>query len=504
MSNNIKYNSPKWFNSYTAKLLDNFNQYDKSNFKQDINIKAKIMKTCTLPKFNMETPLSINKQVDNIFRDWSNNKSSLNTTFKKFSKLNTVIRVKNKYILDLNIEQKATIQSWIVECKKLYNICLDKQNQDNTLFNKGYKSIKKGIFDDVYQDFKKPAPYDVLTDEIRVFDSNLKSCRTNYKNGYINQFTLKPKSFKNENYSLLIPYKSIFKNGIFKNILGEINNFSLDTLPSHDSRLYYNARNNTYSLNIPEDTKIKKLDNRESVCAIDPGEKNFIAFYGSQSFGYIGKDIRIPLLRIRNRISKYQKILSKNINKNGKSIKNKKSLKSKIKKLYQRSKNIVKELHNQSANFLCKNYDNILIPKFETQKMIRTKKSFKEYKNDFINQGQSYEEKKKKAKEFTKNCRLSKSVKYVLNNLSHYSFRQHLLNKSQEHGCECNVVTEEFTSKTCSFCGHISDTYEKRLKICNHCNITIDRDLNGAKNILIKNTKIIGYNANSLLLGVRK
>ena len=250
MSNNIKYNSPKWFNSYTAKLLDNFNQYDKSNFKQDINIKAKIMKTCTLPKFNMETPLSINKQVDNIFRDWSNNKSSLNTTFKKFSKLNTIIRVKNKYILDLNIEQKATIQSWIVECKKLYNICLDKQNQDNTLFNKGYKSIKKGIFDDVYQDFKKPAPYDVLTDEIRVFDSNLKSCRTNYKNGYINQFTLKPKSFKNENYSLLIPYKSIFKNGIFKNILGEINNFSLDTLPSHDSRLYYNARNNTYSLNI--------------------------------------------------------------------------------------------------------------------------------------------------------------------------------------------------------------------------------------------------------------
>ena len=81
-------------------------------------------------------------------------------------------------------------------------------------------------------------------------------------------------------------------------------------------------------------------------------------------------------------------------------------------------------LHNQSATYLCKNYDTILIPKFETQKMISHKRSFKEYKKDFINQGHDYKEKKKRAKEFTKTCRLNKSVKYVLNNLSHYKFRQ--------------------------------------------------------------------------------
>lgn len=503
MNNKIKYNSPKWFDANIAKLLDNYNQYDQSNFKQDKNIKEEIMKTNKKPQFSLNSKLSINKEVDTIFRDWTNKKTSLKQTFKKISTLNTVIRVKNKIILDLSKEQQNIIQEWIKECKKLYNICIDKHNNNNTLFNKGYKPIKKGIFDDIYQDYKKPVPYDVLTDEIRVFYSNLKSCRTNFKNNHINHFTLKPKSLKDNNYSLLIPQKSIYKNGIFKNILGEIKNFSLDTLPNHDSRLYYNARNNTYSLNIPSDVKTIKLENRESVCAIDPGEKNFISFYGSQSYGYIGKDIRVPLLRIRDRISKYQKILSKNINKNDKSIKNKKSLKNKIKKLYQRSKNIVKELHNQSANFLCKNYDNILIPKFETQKMVKSKRSFKEYKKDFINQGKSYEEQKIKAKEFTKNCRLSKSVKYVLNNLSHYTFRQHLLNKSQEHGCECNVVTEEFTSQTCSFCGHISKEYTKRLKTCSWCHKSIDRDLNGAKNILIKNTKISGYNADGLLLAMK-
>jgi len=503
MANEIKYNKPIWFNSSTAKLLDNFNQYEKVYFKKDKNIKVNIKKTNTLPEFNIETPLTTNKNVDIIFRDWANNKNSLNTTLKKFSNLNTVIRVKNRIRIDLNKEQQLIIQGWIKECKKLYNICLEKHNNDNTLFNKGYKAVKKSIFDDIYQG-KKPAPYDVLTDEIRVFCDNLKSCRTNFNNGNIKHFTLKPKSLKNENYSLLIPQKSIFKNGIFKTIVGDIKGFSLDTLPNHDSRLYYNARDNTYSLNIPSDVKTRKIYNRESICAIDPGEKNFISFYGSQSYGYIGKDIRKPLLNIRNRISKYQKILSKNTNKNSNSIKHKKSIRNKIKKLYKKSKNIVRELHNQSANYLCKNYDNILIPKFETQKMISHKKSFKEYKKDFINQGQDYKEKRKRAKEFTKTCRLNRSVKYVLNNLSHYKFRQHLMDKSIEYGCRCSIVTEEYTSKTCSLCGHMSNTYKKRRKICDYCNFSIDRDINGSKNILIKNTKILGYNANGCLLAVKE
>ena len=94
MSNKIKYNQPKWFNSCTAKLLDNFNQYEQVYFKKDKNIKVNIKKTNTLPKFNIQTSLTANKNIDNIFRDWSNNKNSLNITLKKFSSLNTVIRVK--------------------------------------------------------------------------------------------------------------------------------------------------------------------------------------------------------------------------------------------------------------------------------------------------------------------------------------------------------------------------------------------------------------------------
>ncbi len=61
----------------------------------------------------------------------------------------------------------------------------------------------------------------------------------------------------------------------------------------------------------------------ESICAINHGEKKFISFYGSQSYDYIGDDIRKPLLKIRNKIKRYQKILNKDVNKNGTEIKNK-------------------------------------------------------------------------------------------------------------------------------------------------------------------------------------
>jgi transposase len=94
---------------------------------------------------------------------------------------------------------------------------------------------------------------------------------------------------------------------------------------------------------------------------------------------------------------------------------------------------------------------------------------------------------KNKIREYTKKCRLNGRVKFVLNMLSHYKFRQQLLNKSQEHGCKVDVITEEFTSQCCGKCGKLSNNYNKREKECIYCHAKINRDVNGARNILIKN-----------------
>ncbi len=65
----------------------------------------------------------------------------------------------------------------------------------------------------------------------------------------------------------------------------------------------------------------------------------------------------------------------------------------------------------------------------------------------------------------------------------------HLLNKCKEYGSELIEVTEEYTSKTCTMCGIQSEKYSKERKKECKCWYQIDRDINGARNIMIKNVK---------------
>jgi transposase len=505
-----------WFNKSVATnlYLPNTNFYHSNAFKKDRNLKHAIFKTNDICPINIEKnkPFDYISAFDKIcdghikniqhiknnnddVKKYQTKIKSLNTKFEKnLSQINTVTRV-NKIHLQLTDIQKTIIKNWINECRNVYNYCVSKLENNNKYFNNGYKKIKVEIFNELYGDSKKPVPYDILTDEVRIFCSNLKSCFTNLKNKNITHFKMNKKLKTNTNYSLLIPSKSISKNGIFITMLNKINNFNIKNLPSHDCRLFYNYKTDNFTLICPIDINCKIINNREPIVSIDPGERKFISFYGLNSYGYIGKNIRKPILKLKNSISKYQKILANGLNKNGDKIRNQNQIKNKISKNYKKIKNIIKELHNQTAYYLCNNYDKILLPKFETQKMISNKRSFKEYKTAFINEGKTLEEQKAKAKIFTKKIRLNKNVKYVLGCLSHFSFKQHLQSKSLEYGCQLKIVSEEFTSKTCTNCGYISDKYSNRIKTCTNCNYSIDRDYNGARNILIKNLHLFKYEA---------
>jgi len=71
---------------------------------------------------------------------------------------------------------------------------------------------------------------------------------------------------------------------------------------------------------------------------------------------------------------------------------------------------------------------------------------------------------------------------------AHYRFKQRLLNKSREYN-QCHIVlTEEpYTSKTCGRCGWLHQRLggNKTFK-CQSCGLCIDRDVNGAINILLR------------------
>lgn len=88
----------------------------------------------------------------------------------------------------------------------------------------------------------------------------------------------------------------------------------------------------------------------------------------------------------------------------------------------------------------------------------------------------------------SKNGNLNPMTKRVLGKLSHYKFRQRLKNKCKKYKCHYLEVNESYTSKTCCNCGNLhkslgtSKTYE-----CIECELILDRDVNAAINILIKN-----------------
>ena len=191
---------------------------------------------------------------------------------------------------------------------------------------------------------------------------------------------------------------------------------------------------------------------REAVVGLDEGEVIFFAYHGENSFGEIGKGMRRIILEELGKIEKMQKILGKNKNKKGAIIKNKKKIMMKIQKRYDRIHNVVKELHNKAALFLCQNYERILLPEFKTQDMMRKRKYTKAYYRK-VKEEQGEEVMREELRRTTKRKRLNKKVKKVLNMLSHYRFKQHLINKENEYGCVVDTEVSEYgMTMTCTKC----------------------------------------------------
>lgn len=110
-------------------------------------------------------------------------------------------------------------------------------------------------------------------------------------------------------------------------------------------------------------------------------------------------------------------------------------------------------------DILVKNFDKVIIPKFETSRMIKNKES-----ND-----------------------LPDIVKRNLQKLSHYRFQTRLVDTFKMYDKKVIFQDESYTSITCGKCGnHENNSKEDRIITCSKCNFRCERDLNGARNIFIR------------------
>jgi len=535
--NQIKYlNDPKSF-------MENFNSLPQTHPNgqiMDDDAKKKLITVINkMTKYMEEKNVNNEKMINKLKISQKSNK----TTFEKNEKNvhNAITALKMR--LSFNPVQRSVLKKWLVCAKLVYDECVLMYNlsiKNSTKFPLVLGELKLIVFKKLFGDNDKGAPYDMLTYEVKTFLENLSSAKKNLENGNIEKFEMKKKDVS-KNQTITVPHASTTKSGIFPNILKhqqfnaqKMKNFKFCS----DAKLTYNRSQNSYTLFVPQYVKIKQLANRKPVVALDPGESIFMTYFGLDTAGKIGIDMRQKIFGIQTKIKMWQHKMDKQKknplnNNNENTEKSKKFIKRKrikkiINKLYTKIKNMVNELHKKTALYLVKNYDRILIPEFQTKNMVRNKvpkskqnanykrlkgrlkeiwesdnplnekrEEAREAHNNYYaieNVGKTADQIKKEMRVSMRAGRLGKNIKFTLNMLSHYKFRQYLLAKAKEYDCHVEVVTEEFTSQACTKCGTLSKNYDKhRVKKCMNakCKLRIHRDMNGARNILLKNIGLV-------------
>ncbi|MEZ9834125.1 RNA-guided endonuclease TnpB family protein [Vibrio breoganii] len=130
-----------------------------------------------------------------------------------------------------------------------------------------------------------------------------------------------------------------------------------------------------------------------------------------------------------------------------------------INRLKCKKDDLILDLHNRLAHELVSNYDVIFLPSFETKGMVTRKD--------------------KRIRTIRRNtCR-------QMFDLNHYGFKLRLKWYTKKHGKQVVDCNESYTSKTRSWDGSINGKLGSS-KIIKGDGFTVDRDINGARNILLK------------------
>lgn len=290
---------------------------------------------------------------------------------------------------------------------------------------------------------------------------NINSMITNYREGNIRDFELRCRSRKKTPNEFLLFEDKCFPSFIrkikghywFTGRNGRKRRCSLqDLFQQTDPRgveITYEKQTGKYFFHYPVDVDFYPEEDRrnenqgshlfseeERIISLDPGVRKFLVGYDPNGkIVFIGKDAHKEVLQLLHDVDK-----------------------TKEKKTWRKIKNKISELHWKTINYLMLHYDHIMIPDFRVSEMIKGRK-------------------------------INKQTKRMLCMYSFHSFMMKLKYKCKKNGKKMYVVNECYTSKTCTLCGKINDVGGSEVYKCDGCGNQVDRDVNGSRNILIKNLK---------------
>lgn len=344
-------------------------------------------------------------------------------------------------------QQRKTVKLWMDTSRFVFNATIDLLNKKEVKLS--WLAIKTKIIKEL-PEWTKPVPYQIKSIAVKDACLAVKNAILKFKkSGEISR--VKFRSRKEPTQSCFIPKSAMKTSGIYHTVLGVIR--FTEELPDNpkDARLIWRA--GRLYLKIPFSTMpaVPYGENQaRRVCSIDPGIRNFVTFFSDSICGHIGQN---DFGRIQRLAAHADKLVSR-MSKAGKQKKRK--MKLALHRIGDNIRNLVEELHHKTALFLVRNFELILLPSFETSEMaLRSKRKIR-----------------------------SKTVRSMMT-FSHYKFKQFLKHKAFEYGKRVVDVCEAYTSKTHPVTGKILNIGGSRtIRLSD--NTRIDRDFNGARNILLR------------------
>lgn len=337
-----------------------------------------------------------------------------------------------------NKEQKNILSNWFGASRFAYNKTVELLKQPDT--EAKWKSIKTDLLHSM-PEWSKEVPYQIKSVAIRDCCQAVSNAKKKFKQtGKFQE--VKFRSKKRGDNNLFIPQTAVSENGVYHTVLGKLKTAEPLWKPTHDCRMV--LQNGRYFVTIPIDVAVKRPENqRLSACALDCGVRTFQTVFSKELILKVGEhDFQ--------RIFRYCYALDKLISRKKKERSN---LSKAMQRIRWKVRDLIDEIHNKLALTLCRLFDIVYIPTFETQNMV---------------------------------SKLKHKTSRAMLGWAHYRFKMKLKAKAEEYSCKVVDCTEEYTSKTCGNCGEINSIGGKEVWTCKHCGCAHDRDINGARNILFK------------------
>ena len=366
----------------------------------------------------------------------------------------------HKYRFYPTIDQQIILNNWINSSRYTYNQTIHKienEKQKINFYNLRDKLVpKKKIIKS--KKWLLDTPKEVRAYSVKEAVAMYSSAFSNLKNGNIHKFKMKYRSKKKTiTESITIPHAStkLSENKkelrIYKTFLNSPLKMShpIDIEIKKDFKILHHKKCNVWYFCIPIDYNVIP-DSQGDIVAIDPGVKTFQTLYDQNGnvtqFG--SNDMKNKLVVLYKKIDKYKSLKS---NSTGRT---KRNLTKHISKMYLKFKNLIHEIHNKTCRYIYTNYNNVLISNIGKIK------------------GHLRDNNRK------------------LLSWQHGKFIERLTYHMHKNGKKINIITEEYTSKTCGNCGWLDNNLSnKNIYKCRDCGLIINRDINGARCIMLKHLK---------------